>query len=127
VADPSGSVLPRTTVTATNLATTAAATAETDSDGKFVFKGIAPGTYKIAIERTGYHNFVQEKVDVADGTKTVMNIQLQNDNFRYMFYGFLAAWLIVTAYIAVIAARERKLKSELARVGRMVEQGGAKR
>jgi CcmD family protein len=42
-------------------------------------------------------------------------------NFLYMFYGFTAAWLILVVYVVLLALRERKLKAELDRVRRMVE------
>lgn len=42
-------------------------------------------------------------------------------NFLYMFYGFTAAWLILVVYVLLLALRERKLKAELDRVRRMVE------
>ena len=42
-------------------------------------------------------------------------------NFEYMFYGFTAAWLIVIIYVIWIALRERRLRDELDRVKRMVE------
>jgi len=42
-------------------------------------------------------------------------------NFMYMFFGFAAAWVIVTAYVAFLALRERRLREELERVRRMVE------
>lgn len=42
-------------------------------------------------------------------------------NLEYLFYGFLAAWLIVVVYVMSIVARERRLKSELDRVKRMLE------
>jgi CcmD family protein len=45
-------------------------------------------------------------------------------NFMYMFYGFAAAWVIVTAYVALLALRERRLREELDRVRRMVEDSG---
>ena len=44
-----------------------------------------------------------------------------NDNFQYLFYGFLAAWLIVTLYVILLGLNERKLRRELDRVRRMVE------
>ena len=44
-------------------------------------------------------------------------------NFQFMFYGFSVAWLVIAVYVISIAARERKLRSELDRVKRMVEQG----
>ena len=43
-------------------------------------------------------------------------------NLLYMFYGFLAAWLIVIAYVITIAMREKHLKQELERVRRMIEE-----
>jgi len=43
-------------------------------------------------------------------------------NFMYMFYGFAAAWVIVTAYVLFLALRERRLREELDRVRRMVEE-----
>jgi CcmD family protein len=41
-------------------------------------------------------------------------------NFQYMFYGFLAAWLIVVVYVVLLALRERKLRRELDRVRKML-------
>ena len=34
-------------------------------------------------------------------------------NFTYMFYGFLAAWLIVMLYVISLARRGSRLKREL--------------
>ena len=42
-------------------------------------------------------------------------------NFEFLFYGFLAAWLVVVIYVVSIAARERRLRAELDRVKRMIE------
>jgi CcmD family protein len=44
-------------------------------------------------------------------------------NYNFMFYGFTVAWLIVIVYVISIALREKKLREELDRVKRMVEQG----
>jgi CcmD family protein len=43
-------------------------------------------------------------------------------NYTFMFYGFLAAWMVVIIYVISIALRERKLRQELDRVKRMVEE-----
>jgi CcmD family protein len=43
-------------------------------------------------------------------------------NFTYMFYGFAAAFLILVVYVVSLAVRDRKLKSEIDRVRRMVEK-----
>lgn len=42
-------------------------------------------------------------------------------NFAYMAYGFIAAWLIVVVYVLTLATREKKLRSELERVRYMIE------
>ena len=44
-------------------------------------------------------------------------------NFQFMFYGFSVAWGIIALYVITIAAREGRLRKELDRVKRMVEQG----
>ena len=43
-------------------------------------------------------------------------------NFTYMFYGFAAAFLILVVYVVTLAMRDRKLKSEIDRVRRLVEK-----
>jgi CcmD family protein len=49
-----------------------------------------------------------------------------DQNYTFMFYGFLAAWLVVIVYVISIALRERRLKAELDRVKRMVEDPARK-
>ena len=46
---------------------------------------------------------------------------MDNRNFTFMFYGFLAAWLIVVLYVGSLVARERKLRKEMDELKRMVE------
>jgi len=47
---------------------------------------------------------------------------MENQNFAFMFYGFAAAWLIVVAYVVMLALREGRLRRELDRVRQMVEK-----
>jgi CcmD family protein len=42
-------------------------------------------------------------------------------NFTYLFYGLLAAWTVLCAYVISLAARDRKIKRELERLKTMVE------
>ena len=42
--------------------------------------------------------------------------------FQYVFYGLLAVWLVIVAYVVSLALRERRLREELDRVRRMVEK-----
>ncbi len=48
-------------------------------------------------------------------------------NFTYMFYGFLAAWLILVAYVVSLAMRERKIRREMDGLRRMIEDREAGR
>ncbi len=47
-------------------------------------------------------------------------------NFTYMFYGFLAAWLILVAYVVLLVLREKKIEREMESLKRMVEDRGRK-
>ncbi|MCZ2073958.1 MAG: CcmD family protein [Bryobacteraceae bacterium] len=47
-------------------------------------------------------------------------------NFTYMFYGFLAAWLILVAYVVLLVLREKKIEREMESLKRMVEDRGHK-
>ncbi len=42
-------------------------------------------------------------------------------NFAYMFYGFSAAWTLVVVYIITLVLRERRIRSEMESLRRMVE------
>jgi len=42
-------------------------------------------------------------------------------NFLFMFYGFLAAWVIVMIYIITLARRNSRLKRELGDVKRLLD------
>jgi CcmD family protein len=48
-------------------------------------------------------------------------------NYNFMFLGFTVAWLIVIGYVISIAVRESKLRQELDRVKRMIEEGESSR
>jgi CcmD family protein len=41
-------------------------------------------------------------------------------NFTFMFYGFLAAWLIVLLYVISLARRGARLKKELEDVKQLI-------
>ena len=47
---------------------------------------------------------------------------MPTSTYTFMFYGFLAAWMVVIIYVISIALRERKLRQELDRVKRMLEE-----
>ena len=43
-------------------------------------------------------------------------------NFTFMFYGFLAAWLIVVVYILTLAARHKKLQRKVDELRTLIER-----
>jgi CcmD family protein len=47
---------------------------------------------------------------------------MDSREYQYVFAGFLAAWMIIVVYVVLIAMRENKLRKELDRVRRMVEE-----
>jgi CcmD family protein len=47
---------------------------------------------------------------------------MTSQNYEFMFYGFTVAWLVIVIYVLSLALRERKLRQELDRVKRMVEE-----
>jgi CcmD family protein len=47
---------------------------------------------------------------------------MSSENFTFMFFGFSVAWLIIMIYVISIALREKRLRQELDRVKRMVEE-----
>jgi len=46
-------------------------------------------------------------------------------NFTFLFYGFLAAWLIVILYVISLARRGARLKKELEDVKQLVSSNQA--
>ena len=46
---------------------------------------------------------------------------MQADNFTFMLYGFMAAWLILFAYVAVLAGRERHIRREIESLKQMLK------
>lgn len=42
-------------------------------------------------------------------------------NFTFMFYGFLAAWLILVVYVLSLVSRERKIAEQLKGLRGMLE------
>ncbi len=46
-------------------------------------------------------------------------------NFTYMFYGFLAAWLIVMLYVISLARRGARLRKELEQVRHLLASSDA--
>src|SRR5579885_76655 len=71
VQDPSGAVVPKASVTITNHATGAIVTTSSDQDGNFRFLSLAPGSYKLTVEASGYST---SQTDVTLLTEQNLNV-----------------------------------------------------
>ena len=84
-----------------------------------------PGTYAVTIEKPGRGVFGVRDVEIATGQTRTVNLQLsgrvEDRNVRYMFYGFVAAWLVLVIYVISLVARERGVRKQIDDLRRMVE------
>ena len=42
-------------------------------------------------------------------------------NLKFLFYGYSAAWIIITLFVVLLVSRGRKIDRELARLKSLVE------
>jgi hypothetical protein len=75
VLDPSGAAVPGLAVTVVGPAG-AKLVAQTDEQGKYAFRNLAPGAYTLIISLKGFDNFVKPGIVIARGQPQVVNAQL---------------------------------------------------
>jgi hypothetical protein len=76
VQDNSAAVIPAASITITNAAGETQ-TATTDEKGEYRVEGLAPGTYTVTIQGTGFKDFVAKEVVVAAGPATRVDATLE--------------------------------------------------
>ena len=76
VSDPSGAVITGAKVTATQISTSIVHTATTNSSGLFNFPSLPASTYLVSVQATGFKEYVQQLVLLADQTRD-MDIHMQ--------------------------------------------------
>src|ERR1039457_6801518 len=77
VTDPSGAVVSKATVTATNAGNGLKGTGISDSDGQFLISGLPPAKYDVSAEITGFQTQVQTGVVVAVGQDFLLDFHLK--------------------------------------------------
>ena len=76
VLDPSGAVVPGANITVTQKSTSAVRTVTTNSSGQFNFPSLPPATYTVSVQATGFKQYVQDVVLLADQIRD-MDVKLQ--------------------------------------------------
>ena len=77
VTDASSAVVPNATVTITLKSTGTSRSTVTDSQGRYVFADVDPGTYDITISKTGFSSTVISNQTVQIGTQLTENAKMQ--------------------------------------------------
>jgi len=77
VTDVNGAVVPGATVIVTNDATGASQTKQTSGDGIFEFTKLAPGTYTVTIEATGFKRSLNKAVTVRLGIVNSLDAKME--------------------------------------------------
>lgn len=104
VRDATGAVIANATVRVTQLGSGAEITASTDYAGRYKLRGLAPGRYKVRVDRTGFKSFTMDGVNLAAGSVKQNNISLE--------VGSISDTVEVTASSTL-------LSSEMSSVGRV--------
>ena len=122
--DDSGAGLPDLKVIAANQSSGVEKEVRSDPDGSYALE-LEPGTYTVRVEKSGMGRAGVRDVQVAAGDKRAVTLEItsrtDNRNFRYMFYGFIAAWLVLVIYVVSLVARERGLRKQIDNLKHMVE------
>jgi hypothetical protein len=120
VRDADGGVLPGTMVTLTNEATGVARTAVTNERGEYVFASVAPATYNLGVELTGFAPFRREGLQVGVQTFLVQDVTLQVGGIAESVTVTGETPLIETATASIASAIDRAQMEVLPTPGRNV-------
>src|SRR6185437_13375457 len=77
VTDPQGNVIPDATVTLTSKETNVSKTVTTSGSGVYAIPGLAPGTYSLTVEKTGFTKQVLNNVPVISEQAQSQDVHLQ--------------------------------------------------
>jgi hypothetical protein len=76
VLDPSGAAVPAITVSVAGPSGTTLI-AQTDEQGRYAFRNLPPGTYRLEIDLKGFANFVKEGIVIVTGRPQVVDAHLE--------------------------------------------------
>ncbi len=118
VADASGAVVAGASVTATNLATSAARTVVTNQEGIYVFPDLAIGTYSLLVSHEGFESRKRDGIDLLTGHTVDLSVELSVGSAAQSIEVTTAAPLIQTASSSVQTSVEQEQIQSLPLNGR---------
>ena len=74
VTDQAGAVVPKATVTLTNIDTNQVRTTVTDAGGYFALTLLPPANYKLGVEASGFRQYLQSGIKLDVGNALTMNV-----------------------------------------------------
>jgi carboxypeptidase family protein len=77
VADSTGAVVPKAKVTLTNTSTSEARSLATENDGSYQFTKLPIGTYRLAVEQSGFNKYVHEGIVLNVNQNAKLDVTLQ--------------------------------------------------
>ena len=105
VTDPSGALVVGAEVTATNLATGAKRSAQTDAAGKYLMTQVPPGDYRVEVTATGFKTAVRPRVELPIGITSALDIVLE--------FGDIAETVEVQAMAAAVNTTDASMGTPL--------------
>jgi len=76
VTDPQGLAVPGVKVDLITLEASTTQSTTTDETGHFIFGGLAPGRYRVAVTMEGFNPFTSEDISVAEGQAVTFDVKL---------------------------------------------------
>jgi len=118
ITDDSGAVIAGARVTITETNTGIARNSTTSTEGGYVFTYLAPGKYRIEVERQGFKKFVREGIMLATGERLRVNGELVVGNINEVVEVSSTSGLLQTESADISQAFEAKKIQELPLNGR---------
>ncbi len=109
VKDRQGAPVPGASIVATNLANNSSVSQETNDSGFYITPFLAPGAYKVTVEKQGFKRFVQDKIVLQTQDRARLDIALE--------IGDLTQSVTVSADVSLLqtetASRAQVISNEL--------------
>ena len=77
VADPSGAIVPGAKVAVINIGTNEKRESATDASGLYRFVNLAPASYRLEVDKTGFKHITRQPIEVQVGRETRIDVAMQ--------------------------------------------------